>query len=264
LLTQQLLQIDEDFYFIAQCNIGQEELSDAAISRIHQIAEYRWNRTLDDRIGIGHEEMRRKNRSPQASLPVSEPLLADREEHIIYRDDKGKHPEYDDFKVQPPTYQYNLGEIYNLSIKRGTLNEEERYKINEHIMQTIIMLKKLPFPRTMANVPAIAGGHHERVDGKGYPNQLHAEQMSITTRMMAIADVFEALTAADRPYKTGKKLSESLNIMANMVNDHHLDRQLFILFLQSGVWQEYAGVYLQPDKIDAIDIAALMRKVAES
>ncbi|CNE35731.1 HAMP domain-containing protein [Yersinia nurmii] len=261
-INQELRKLDEDYYFIAQTNIGQEGLSDEAVKRIHDIAQYRWTRTLDDRTGLGNEEMSRKNRTPQKPLPAQEPLLADKEEHIIYRDDKIKHPEYYDFKVQPPTHLYNHGEVYNLSIRRGTLTEEDRYKINEHIIQTIIMLKKLPFPRTMSNVPTIAGGHHERMDGKGYPNQLNAQQMSLTMRMMAIADVFEALTAADRPYKSGKKLSESLTIMANMVNDNHLDRQLFVLFIESGIWQDYAKTYLQPDQVDLIDITTLLRKVS--
>lgn len=260
-LADELHQLDEDFYFIAHCNIGGEFMSDEAIARIQHIAGYHWTRTLDDNAGIAHEERVRKTRQSAPSLPVQEPLLADKEEHIIYRDNKSKRPEYYDFKMQEPTFLYNRGEIYNLSIRRGTLTEEDRYKINEHIMQTIVMLKKLPFPRTMANVPVIAGGHHERMDGKGYPYQLTYKQMSIPVRMMAIADVFEALTAADRPYKPGKLLSEALNIMVNMVNENHLDRELFILFLQSGIWHEYAVAHLQADKVDAIDISALLQKV---
>ncbi len=260
-LADELHQLDEDFYFIAHCNIGGEFMSDEAIARIQQIASLHWTRTLDDNAGIAHEERIRKARHSTPSLPVQEPMLADKEEHIIYRDNKNKRPEYYDFKVQEPTFLYNRGEIYNLSIRRGTLTEEDRYKINEHIMQTIVMLKKLPFPRTMANVPVIAGGHHERMDGKGYPYQLTYKQMSIPVRMMAIADVFEALTAADRPYKPGKLLSEALNIMVNMVNENHLDRDLFILFLQSGIWHEYAVAYLQADKVDIIDISVLLQKV---
>ncbi|WP_145524953.1 HD domain-containing phosphohydrolase [Yersinia vastinensis] len=261
LLADELRQLDEDFYFIANCNVGGEFMSDEAITRIQQIAGYRWTRTLDDNAGIANEERARKARQPAASLPVQEPMLADKEEHIIYRDNKNRRPEYYDFKVPEPTLLYNRGEIYNLSIRRGTLTEEDRYKINEHIMQTIVMLKKLPFPRTMANVPTIAGGHHERMDGKGYPYQLTYKQMSIPVRMMAIADVFEALTAADRPYKPGKLLSEALNIMVNMVNENHLDRELFILFLQSGIWYEYATTHLQADKVDIIDISVLLQRI---
>lgn len=261
LLADELRQLDEDFYFIANCNVGGEFMSDEAIARIQQIARYHWTRTLDDNAGIANEERVRKARQPTSSLPVQEPMLADKEEHIIYRENKDRRPEYYDFKVPEPTLLYNRGEIYNLSIRRGTLTEEDRYKINEHIMQTIIMLKKLPFPRTMANVPTIAGGHHERMDGKGYPYQLNYTQMSIPVRMMAIADVFEALTAADRPYKPGKLLSEALNIMVNMVNENHLDKEIFILFLQSGIWHEYAIAHLQADKVDVIDVSVLLQRM---
>lgn len=260
-LSDELQQLDNDFYFIAQCNVGGEFLSDGAISRIQQIAQYQWTRTLDDRSGIANEELMRKTRQPAANLPIQEPILSDKEEHIVYREAKDTQPENYHFKLKEPKLLYNHGEIYNLSIRRGTLSEEERYKINEHIIQTIIMLKKLPFPRAMANVPVIAGGHHERMDGKGYPYQLNYTQMSLTARMLAIADVFEALTADDRPYKPGKLLSESLNIMTNMVNENHLDRELFILFLQSGIWHDYAMKNMKNEKIDAIDINLLLEKI---
>lgn len=263
-LEESLRQLDNDFYFIAQCNIGGEFLSDSALARIAEIAGYQWTRTLDDTAGVSTAELARKTRQPLRPLPVQEPLLADKEEHIVYRDMKCHLPESYQFRLREPEYLYNYGEIYNLSIRRGTLTEEERYKINEHIMQTIIMLKKLPFPRTMANVPVIAGGHHERMDGKGYPYQLREEQMSIPVRMMAIADVFEALTAADRPYKPGKRLSEALSIMAMMVNENHLNRDLFILFLQSGVWKDYATAFLQAEKVDEVDVRELLDKVKQT
>lgn len=260
-LRDELQQLDEDFYFIAQCNVGGEFLSDSALERIQKISQYQWTRTLDDTAGVAWEELARKNRRPTVILPVQEPLLADKEEHIIYRDEKSRLPESYHFKLKEPSLLYNHGEIYNLGIRRGTLTEEERYKINEHIMQTIIMLEKLPFPRTMANVAVIAGGHHERMDGKGYPYQLTRQQMSIPVRMMAIADVFEALTAADRPYKPGKLLSESLNILVSMANDNHLDSELLMLFLESGIWHDYAQSYLPADKIDDVDIAVLLHKL---
>jgi HD-GYP domain-containing protein (c-di-GMP phosphodiesterase class II) len=116
------------------------------------------------------------------------------------------------------------------------------------------MLEQLPFPRLLRRVPEIAGGHHEKMDGTGYPKGLTRDQMSLPARMMAIADIFEALTAADRPYKKAKKLSECLRIMSFMRNDNHIDPELFDLFLRSGVWREYAEQYLAPEQIDAIDI----------
>ena len=139
-----------------------------------------------------------------------------------------------------------------MSIVRGTLTTEERFKINDHIVQTIVMLENLPFPQHMERVPVIAGGHHDKMDGTGYPKKLKGTEMSVPARIMAIADVFEALTAADRPYKKAKTLSESIHIMARMVDDQHLDAELFRLFLESGVYRDYAVQYLESDQLDDI------------
>ncbi|MGQ9806218.1 MAG: HD domain-containing phosphohydrolase [Chlorobiales bacterium] len=152
----------------------------------------------------------------------------------------------------------NAEEIYNLSIRRGTLTPEERKIINDHIVVTIQMLEKLPFPRNLARVPEYAGGHHEKMDGTGYPKGLRREQMSIPARIMAIADVFEALTAVDRPYKKGKTLSESMKIMAKMKAEHHLDPDLLDLFVKSGVYKEYAKKFMSPEQIDEVDEAAIL------
>jgi len=123
------------------------------------------------------------------------------------------------------------------------------------MVQTIIMLNQLPFPKHLRNVPNIAGGHHETMIGTGYPKKLRREDMSLTARMMAIADIFEALTAADRPYKKAKTLSESIKIMDFMKKDQHIDPDLFDLFLQSGVYLEYAKKFLTEAQIDEVDIA---------
>ena len=137
---------------------------------------------------------------------------------------------------------------------RSTLTTEERYKINDHIVQTIMMLEKLPYPKHLRIVPELAGGHHETMDGKGYPRRLNGGQMSLTAKMMAIADIFEALTASDRPYKKAKKLSEAVRIMSFFKKDHHIDPDLFDLFLKSGVYLKYAEEYLAPEHIDEVDI----------
>jgi HD-GYP domain-containing protein (c-di-GMP phosphodiesterase class II) len=160
-----------------------------------------------------------------------------------------------------PELLYNRGELYNLAIGRGTLAEEDRYKINEHIVQTIVMLSQLPFPRHLRRVPEIAGGHHEKMDGTGYPKRLSAGDMSPVARMMAIADIFEALTATDRPYKKAKKLSEALKIMSFMKRDRHVDPELFDLFLTSGVFRRYAERFLRPEQIDEVDIAPYLGPV---
>ncbi|MCS6799555.1 MAG: GAF domain-containing protein [Myxococcota bacterium] len=144
-------------------------------------------------------------------------------------------------------------EIECLSVRRGTLTDAERLIINGHMVETIKMLEALPFPRHLRRVPEYAGGHHERMDGRGYPRGLFAGDMSIPARIMAIADVFEALTAQDRPYKKGKTLSETMKIMAAMKRDNHLDPDLLDLFVTSGVYKEYARRYLPPDLIDEVD-----------
>lgn len=146
-------------------------------------------------------------------------------------------------------------EIYNLCISRGTLTHEEREVINNHIVMTIEMLEQLPFPKHLKRVPEYAGGHHEKMDGTGYPKGLKAEEMSLPARMMAIADIFEALTAADRPYKKAKTLTDSLRIMGFMVRDQHIDPELFELFLESGVYRNYAEKFLLPHQIDDVKIA---------
>ena len=153
-----------------------------------------------------------------------------------------------------------MGEVYNLCIKRGTLTEEERFIINDHIVQTINMLETLPFPGHLKKVPEYAGGHHEKMDGTGYPKKLKRDDMSLPARIMAIADIFEALTAADRPYKTAKKLSESIKIMSQLKKNAHIDPELFDLFLSSGVYKDYAERFLDPEQIDDIDITRYIDK----
>ena len=144
-------------------------------------------------------------------------------------------------------------EVKNLTIRAGTLTEEERKIINHHIVATIRMLEALPWPRHLTNVPEYAGGHHERMDGKGYPKGLTREQMSVQARCMGIADIFEALTAKDRPYKKGKSLSESLEILGRMKVNGHIDPDLFDIFVRKGVYRKYAEMFLDPEQIDGID-----------
>jgi HD-GYP domain-containing protein (c-di-GMP phosphodiesterase class II) len=122
------------------------------------------------------------------------------------------------------------------------------------------MLERLPFPPAMRRIPEYAGTHHESLDGTGYPRQLTAEDLSVPARIMAIADIFEALTASDRPYKRGKTLSEALAIMREMVRQRHIDGELFALFVRSGIYREYALANLDPAQIDAVDVEALLRE----
>ncbi len=255
-LTATVTQLDDDFSFIARCNEGGEFLADEAIDRLNEIAKRTWTRTLDDRIGISWEEAQRKDRSPPVAVPAVEQLLTDKEEHLISRADKDLiEPDNPwGFKLDVPESLYNRGEVYNLAVRRGTLSREERFKINDHIVQTIKMLEELPYPQHLLNVPEIAGGHHETLHGTGYPRKLKGEQMSLPAKMMVIADVFEALTASDRPYKKAKKLSDALKIMALMQKGGHFDPDLYRLFLTSGIYRQYGEQYLDPSQIDEVDI----------
>ena len=144
-------------------------------------------------------------------------------------------------------------EIENLTIRRGTLTRAERQIINGHIDVTIDMLETLPWPNRLKNVPEYAGGHHEKMDGTGYPKGLKRDEMSIQARMMGIADIFEALTAKDRPYKKGKTLSESLAILGRFCLDNHIDPDLFDVFISGGVYLDYANQFMSSEQIDEVD-----------
>ncbi len=236
-------RLQEEYVFVAKANVGGEFMDDADIDRLKEIGAQTWVRHYDKLEGLSPPEAFRAKANPPPVPPATEPLLGDLPDHVV-----GK---------------YNLGELYNLAIRRGTLTAEERDTINDHIVVTIKMLENLPFPKKMRRVPEYAGGHHEKMDGTGYPRGLRREDMSIPARIMAIGDIFEALTAADRPYKAAKTVSESLRIMGFMVKDQHIDQELFELFLRSGVWKEYADQYLEPFQIDEVDINDYLPKPAK-
>lgn len=176
-------------------------------------------------------------------------------------------PEHKQRVDEIATYQLESGgkqvaflsedEVYNLKIERGTLTPEERTVINNHIVVTIHMLESLPYPKDLKRVPEYAGGHHERMDGKGYPRGLRREEMSVPARVMGIADIFEALTSRDRPYKKAKTLSESLHILGKMKLDNHVDPDLFDIFIREKIYQRYAEMFLEPEQIDKVDESAI-------
>jgi len=148
-------------------------------------------------------------------------------------------------------------EIKNLSIPKGTLTNDERKIVNHHIVMTQKMLEALPFPRHLKNVPEIAGNHHERMDGKGYPRGIKGENLSIQARLMCIADIFEALTADDRPYKKAMNLSVALRILGEMKLDEHIDPDIFNVFINEKVYLQYANKFLETGQIDKIDIKGI-------
>ena len=251
--AQRQAQLSDDFAFIAECNLGGEFMAPDKLQRLARIAEQTWVRHFDDRAGLPHEELKRYTDAP-APLPTTEKLLADKPQHIIARTDLRSVDAKWGFKIHVPEHLYNYGEVYNLSIGRGTLTDEERFKINEHVMQSLMMLEQLPLPKNLQRVPEYAGTHHETLAGTGYPRRLGEAELTVPMRIMAIADVFEALTASDRPYKKAKTLSESVKILSFMKKDRHIDPVLFDLFLTSGVYQRYAERFLKTEQIDEVDV----------
>jgi len=170
-------------------------------------------------------------------------------------DKKERVHEIANYKWKPNGKMENFlseNEVYNLTIPRGTLTAEERKVINDHIVVTIKMLEELPYPKHLQNVPEFAGGHHETLDGTGYPKGLIKDEMSVQARIMAIADIFEALTARDRPYKKGKTLSQAMRILGFMKNDAHIDADLFEIFVKEKIYMKYAEGFLDPEQIDEV------------
>ncbi len=230
---ERCVELDAQWKFIADANIGGEFMSKEKQDKVKEIGAQQWYRHYDRKLGLAWAETKLFEKAPPADEGF-ECVLADLPGHS-----QG---------------EYNLGEILNMCIARGTLNDDERRKINDHIVLTIDMLKELPFPKHMRRVPEYAGGHHEKMDGTGYPNKLRGDQMSLPARIMAIADIFEALTAADRPYKKAKTLSDSVKILYFMKKDKHVDADLFELFLSSGAYKDYAEQFLRPEQVDVVNI----------
>jgi len=194
----------------------------------------------DDREFIRHTNIGTERMKPEDQARVSQ--IA----RYTWRGEKGETERF-----------LSKDEEDNLTIPYGTLNPGEREIINHHIVATIKMLEALPWPRHLTNVPEYAGGHHERMDGKGYPRGLTRDQMSVQARVMGIADIFEALTAKDRPYKKGKTLSESLAILGRMKEGGHVDPDLFDIFVRDKVYLRYAREFLDPEQIDDVDESAI-------
>ena len=212
----------------AQDEASARRAEEAFASRMRQLES---DREFLRRTNVGSERMR-----PEDQARVS------RIARYTWTNERGEHDRF-----------LTRDEEENLNIAYGTLNTEERGVINHHIVATIRMLEALPWPRHLANVPEYAGGHHERMDGKGYPKGLTREQMSVQARVMGIADIFEALTAKDRPYKKGKTLSESLEILGRMKENGHVDPDLFDIFVRKQVYRRYAEMFLDREQIDAVD-----------
>lgn len=200
-----------------------------------QLRQFQQDREFIRRCNVGGEEMTGDERQRIQSIAA----------YRLTGDDGGEAGLLSDEEVQ------------NLQIGRGTLTMREREIINNHVAVTIKMLQSLPYPKHLRRVPEYAGGHHEKMDGTGYPNRLTREQMSIPARMVAIADVFEALTASDRPYKKAMPLSQSLRILGRMKLENHVDPDLFDIFIHDKVYLKYAQQYLDPKQIDEVDLSRI-------
>ncbi|WP_407332635.1 HD domain-containing phosphohydrolase [Enterovibrio sp. 27052020O] len=254
--------LDDDFAFIAKHNLGDEFMDSKNVTRLEEIASRTWYRTIDDMQGLSWEEEDRRQRRKDRTLPCKEHVLSNKLEHQIpWLSQQLDTFENWEFKLPVPDLQYNRGELHNLSIQRGTLTNEERFIINDHIIQTIKMLRRLPYPTHLERVPEIAGGHHEKLDGKGYPYGLDETNLSVDARIMAIADIFEALTASDRPYKKAKTLSEAMKILAFMAKDKHVDPKLFRLFIEQKIYLRYAEAFLPQSQQDTVDEQALLAMI---
>ena len=246
-------QLQEEFRFVADCNVGGEHLDEEARMRLQAIAARQWLRHFSNRIGLSPPERQRLGEADE-QLPVHEQLLADRPEHCIPHRREQRLAAELGIQMQIPQWEQNLGELHNLGISRGTLTPEDRFRIQSHMISTVKMLEGLPFPEELARVPRYATTHHETLRGDGYPRRLPGETLSIPERLLAIADVFEALTAADRPYKSALPLSKAVEILSKMVEENHLDRDGFELFLREGVYLDYARRFLLPEQIDEVPV----------
>ena len=253
-------QLQADFEFVADLNIGGESMRKSKLARLATLAETTWERHFDDRLGISSMESARYP-AMKPSLPVTEKLIADKPEHIVAPVHQRDYAKKFGIRMEIPQHLFNLGERYNLSVKRGTLTREDRFKIQEHIISTIKMLESLPFPEELANVPRYASTHHETLRGTGYPRKLTRENLSIPERIIAVADIFEALTAGDRPYKKAKTLNHAVQILYDRVEAGDIDRDVFELFLTSRVYLTYSRRFLRPEQIDDVPVASYVRGV---
>lgn len=221
---------DIEIAYLKKSALQKIELEDE-LAYLHQLSELVQDRAFLRNANIGGERM--SEADVQRILQIAEQT---------WLDDQG---------VEHHLLDQN--ETENLTIRGGTLTAEERKIINNHISVTIRMLEALPWPKHLKNVPEYAGGHHERMDGKGYPRGLTGDQMSVQAKIMAIADIFEALSAKDRPYKTGKTITESLEILGKFSLNGHIDPELFRIFVKEKVYLEYAQKFMDSAQIDEVD-----------
>jgi len=249
-------QLESDFNFIAYLNTGDNKITNEDCQRLQQISTITWKRNFSKLLGLSWQEKEQINRNNQEEqLPVTEYLLSDAQEHKIPRNESDfKLYQKKNIKMQIPDLLYNKGELYNLCIPIGTITKEEKFKIQEHAVHTLKILRELPWSDKLKNIVEDAANHHEYIDGSGYPRSLQGEELSIPARIMAIADIFEAITATDRPYKRTNTLSQTLMIIAQMAKTKKIDSEIFKLFIEEKIYLKYAKMYMQEEQIDLENI----------
>lgn len=235
-LKETIQELEEEFAFIAYTNLGETAITEKDIERIKKIGQKTFKRYFNRLQGLSWNECQKLSEDQRNKYAKSgyETLLQDNPEDTF---------------LDLPT-----GEIHNLSIQRGTLSFEERKKIEEHAIETENIFKLIPLPNKYQCISQCASQHHERPNGKGYPHGLTDKNLSLAGKIITLADIFEALTSSDRPYKSPKKLSDALRILQDMKNNGQIDEDVYHLFLQKKIFLKYAQKYLKPEQIDDIDI----------
>lgn len=233
---KQKQRLQQDFEFIAQCNNGEKAIKHKEISRLQKLANLRYKRHFNRLSGLSWQEQNALSAHTKQQYETMgwEHLLEDKPEDLY----KG----------------INTGELYNLCTEKGTINTEERRQIEKHVTETRNILELLNLTADIKKLVFYASEHHERLNGEGYPLGLTADKLSLPSRILMFADIFEALTSVDRPYKSPKKLSEVLHILKAMKNKQQLDAEIYRIFLTQKVYLKYARKHLQPEQIDNIDI----------
>lgn len=233
---QTIKKLEKDFAFVAECNIGDTAVTTSSIKQLKKIGKQKFKRYFNRLLGLSWFEKSKLLPSQQTEYERSsyETLLQDR---------------YEDMYKDIPT-----GEVYNLSINKGTINKEERQKIEQHVSETANILHFLKLPKEYKCVINYAAEHHEKPNGEGYPLGLTDKDLSLPSKIMILADIFEALTSTDRPYKAPKKLSETLHILHAMKNKQQIDAEIYDIFIKKQVFMEYAKKYLAPEQIDKINL----------
>lgn len=234
--AQTVRKLEEDFTFIAACNSGETSVTARDIQHLKTIGRQKFKRYFNRLLGLSWLEKKALNDKQIKTYgkPAVETVLQDNLEDV--------------YKGIP------TGEIYNLSIPKGTINAEERRTIEQHVVQTAEILNLLHLPKEYRPIINYAAEHHERPNGEGYPLGLKDEELSVPSRIMMIADIFEALTSSERPYKTPKKLSDALHILQTMKNKKQIDADIYHIFVKKQIFMKYAKQYLAPEQIDDINI----------